>query len=92
MTKYIFWPFLKSVEFILDGKTQLTKGLVMEAKPGNTQVNIWVEKNHYQITHKWDMVNVKITRKKKLIEISINDTWKQTYYLKTPIIWKTRPK
>lgn len=100
----IFWPFIKSYEFEpkWGEKIQLTKGLNIKYSPftsGGTlqpkvDFQIWVgDDKHYQITRNGGAqvsTTIKITRNKKVVKISLADGWEQSYYLKTPWIWKLK--
>jgi len=94
----IWWPFITEHEFIMQcGEKKLhdlTKGFSIENAGvdlrNRMKINILVGNNRYQITHAWDAAIVKIVREKEVIKVSINNEWSQTYYLKTPWVWKSK--
>lgn len=98
----IWWPFINEYEFILIGGQdspkciELTKGFKMESRfiPSvgidKLRIDIHVNGHHTQLTQFWEAAIITVRRKKDIIEVSINSKWKQSYYLKTPIIWKSK--
>ena len=94
----IWWPFIKEHEFIMQSGEKkiynLTEGFSIE-NAGTTfnkqmKINIVGGSHRTQITRSWDAAIVKIKREKGIITVSINNSWSEKYYIKTPLIWKSK--